>query len=205
MVAAAVENKLSGKPFVVAMPGSLSGLERSADLQLMGLQSSNTAALNFTQVDVHRDWLLHDDARVFIPSVRPAFIGLQCGMSIGLARRSLDEAQRHLQTDQSVLLEPLHEERAKLEIAVSELKCGLLDGRFIAQPIALFHLRIALADCVAAAVQLELQACGGKAYLSQHSGEFARRWRESAFIPVVSPSLVQLRAELMRKEPKLSV
>ncbi|HBP2206838.1 TPA: acyl-CoA dehydrogenase, partial [Pseudomonas aeruginosa] len=28
---------------------------------------------------------------------------------------------------------------------------------------------------------------------------FARRWRESAFVPIVTPSLVQLRAELQRQ------
>ena len=32
-----------------------------------------------------RDWLLHEDARQFLPAVRPAFLGLQCGMAIGLA------------------------------------------------------------------------------------------------------------------------
>jgi len=29
-------------------------------------------------------------------------------------------------------------------------------------------------------------------------GGFARRWRESAFIPIVTPSVIQLRAELQK-------
>ena len=54
-------------------------------------------------------------------------------------------------------------------------------------------------EATASAVQLELQASGGKAYLCAHGSAFARRWRESAFVPIVTPSLVQLRAELLRQ------
>ncbi len=96
VVAAAIEHGEGGKPFVLAIPEGLAGLQRSADLRLLGLQCSNTAALDLRAVAVGRDWLLHDDARQFLPRVRPAFLGLQCGMAIGLARRALDEVQRHL-------------------------------------------------------------------------------------------------------------
>jgi alkylation response protein AidB-like acyl-CoA dehydrogenase len=199
VVAAAIEPEPGAKPFVLAIPDAASGLLRSDDLQLMGLQSSNTAALDFRQVELTRDWLLHDDARQFLPAVRPAFLGLQCGLSIGLARRSLEAVEAHLHVTRSVLADELREQREHLELAVGELKHGLLDGRFLSQPAALFRLRIALAEAASNAVQLELQASGGKAFLSEHGSAFARRWRESAFIPIVTPSLVQLRAELQRQ------
>ena len=35
--------------------------------------------------------------------------------------------------------------------------------------------------------------------LKRAEPDFARRWRESAFVPIVTPSLVQLRAELQRQ------
>jgi hypothetical protein len=117
-------------------------------------------------------------------------------MAIGLARRALDEVEGHLQGGRSVLLEPLQEQRERLEHTVDALKQGLHDGRFLSQPGALFQIRIALAESAANAVQLELQSSGGKAYLTEHGSGFARRWRESAFVPIVTPSLVQLRAEL---------
>jgi hypothetical protein len=60
----------------------------------------------------------------------------------------------------------------------------------------LFELRIALAEIVSAAVALELQAAGGRAYLTEPGRDFGRRWREAAFIPVMTPSLVQLRTVL---------
>ena len=82
---------------------------------------------------------------------------------------------------------------------VDALKTGLLEGRFLTNPAALFNIRIALAEATASAVQFELQASGGKAYLCAHGSAFARRWRESAFVPIVTPSLVQLRAELLRQ------
>ncbi|MBC8996315.1 hypothetical protein IAI51_07210 [Pseudomonas sp. N40(2020)] len=93
VVAAAVEGKRDGRPFILAIPSTLSGLKRSDNLQLMGLQLTNTAALHFTQLNINREWLIHDDARVFLPALRPAFLGLQCGLAIGLARRSLMEVE----------------------------------------------------------------------------------------------------------------
>jgi len=199
VVAAAIEDEAGGTPFVLAIPSEAQGLTRSDDLQLMGLQSSNTAALAFHQVPLARDWLLHENAREFLPRVRPAFLALQCGMAIGLARRALEEVQGHLHGRASFLDEARQVLSERLENTVSELKQGLLDGRFQQQPAALFKLRITLAESAADAVQLELQASGGKAYLSEYGEGFARRWRESAFVPIVTPSLVQLRAELQRQ------
>ena len=199
VVAAAIEREEGGAPFILAIPDALPGLQRSDDLQLMALQSSNTAALELNQVAVARDWLLHEDARVFLPAVRPAFLGLQCALAIGLARRALSEVGKRVEGARSILHEPLLEQRQHLEQTVGELKSGLLDGRFLSQPGALFRVRIALAEATANAVQLELQASGGKAYLSEFGSGFARRWRESAFVPIVTPSLVQLRAELQRQ------
>ncbi|MDO7904107.1 acyl-CoA dehydrogenase family protein [Pseudomonas sp. K1(2024)] len=199
VVAAAIEAEQGQAPFVMAIPSASVGLERSDDLQLMGLQSSSTAALAFHQVQLDRSWLLHDNAREFLPRVRPAFLALQCGMSIGLARRALDEVREHLQGRGSFLAEAEQVLRERLENTVGELKQGLLDGRFLAQPAALFKLRITLAESAADAVQMELQASGGKAYLTAYGEGFARRWRESAFVPIVTPSLVQLRAELQRQ------
>ncbi|MEB0076114.1 acyl-CoA dehydrogenase family protein [Pseudomonas sp. CCI3.2] len=199
VVAAAIEPEQGGVPFIVAIPDSAPGLYRSADLELMGLQSSNTAALSLERVELSAQWLLHEDARSFLPVVRPAFLGLQCGLAIGLARRSLVEVGTHLESSRSGLRDELFEQRGRLENVVLQLKQGLLAQRFVAQPAALFQLRIALAESAANAVQLELQASGGKAYLSAHGAGFARRWRESAFVPIVTPSLVQLRAELQRQ------
>jgi alkylation response protein AidB-like acyl-CoA dehydrogenase len=72
------------------------------------------------------------------------------------------------------------------------------DGRFVGAPIPLFRLRIHLAEIAIQAVQLELQASGGRAYHRDQPLCFARRWREAAFIPIVTPSLTQLQGELQK-------
>jgi alkylation response protein AidB-like acyl-CoA dehydrogenase len=58
----------------------------------------------------------------------------------------------------------------------------------------LFETRIALASIASAAVGLEVQASGGRGYL--HPCDVARRWREAAFVPIVTPSLTQLKTQL---------
>ncbi|KSW27905.1 MULTISPECIES: acyl-CoA dehydrogenase family protein [unclassified Pseudomonas] len=201
VVAAAIERE-GAAPLVAAIPSASAGLARSDDLQLLGLQSSNTAALDFDGVALPREWLLHDDARRYLPQVRPAFLGLQCAMTIGLARRALEAVREHLGGSRSVLREEEERLRGELDGLVERLRAGLSSGEFSAEPARLFRIRIGLAEGAAAAVQLELQASGGKAYLSRHGAAFARRWRESAFVPIVTPSLVQLRAELQRQEAR---
>ena len=76
--------------------------------------------------------------------------------------------------------------------------------RFVAEPWRLFELRIGLADAASQAVQLELQASGGAAYLKPAGDGFARRWREAAFLPIVTPSLVQLKTELAKRQARLA-
>jgi len=120
-------------------------------------------------------------------------------LPFGLARRALDEVQRHLGGSRSLLDGELAAQRETLDGHVAALHAGLASGEFASQPARLFRIRIGLAEAAANAVQLELQASGGKAYLSEHGAGFARRWRESAFVPIVTPSLVQLRAELQRQ------
>lgn len=198
VVAAAIE-RASEAPLVAAIPSDSPGLARSDDLQLLGLQSSNTAALDFSSVELPRDWLLHDDARQYLPRVRPAFLGLQCAMTLGLTRKALETVRSHLSDRRSVLREEEQRLSAELDERAAQLREGLLSGVFLTEPAKLFRIRIGLAEGAAAAVQLELQASGGKAYLSEHGAAFARRWRESAFVPIVTPSLVQLRTELQKQ------
>lgn len=199
VVAGAVARAGEARPFVTALASHSSGLRRSPDLQLMGLQGSNTAALNLTDVELSEDWLLHEEARLYLPRVRPAFLGLQCGLAIGLARRSLAEAQRLEGEGRRALQAELDNLAEALQLSVRLLHEGLANDRFIDRPADLFRLRIALAEQAATAVQLELQASGGGAYLRERGDAFARRWREAAFVPIVTPSLTQLRGELARQ------
>ncbi|WP_127090093.1 acyl-CoA dehydrogenase family protein [Aquabacter cavernae] len=194
-VAAAV-SRPGGGAFVASLASDDAGLERSEDLDLMGLRGTNTAALAITDLPLPPERVIAPDAGAWLPRVRPAFLGLQCGMSIGLARRALAEATDCAGPGRGVLAAPCTTLAAALSDQEEALTKGLRAGTFLSDPAALFRIRIALADIVAEAVGLELQASGGRAYLSGPGAGFARRWREAAFIPVITPSLVQLKSAL---------
>lgn len=205
LVAAAVTAP-DGTPAVVALPQGIAGLTRSADLRLLGLQSSNTAALEVKGVRISPRWLIHADARQYLPQARQAFAGLQCGLSIGLARRALRQAATAGQGQgaRGILAEPLAQLQTQVEYLSDQLIAGVREGRYVAEPWLLFEVRIALAEAAQQAVQLELQASGGAAYLKPAGDGFARRWREAAFLPIVTPSLVQLKTELAKRRARLA-
>ncbi|CAB3629577.1 acyl-CoA dehydrogenase family protein [Achromobacter pestifer] len=205
LVAAAVTAP-DGTPAVVALPHDIAGLVRSPDLSLLALQSSNTAALEVQSVRIGPEWLIHPDARQYLPQARPAFAGLQCGLSIGLARRALQAAAQsgQGQASRGILGQPLEALRVQVDKLGASLIAGVRSERFVAEPWALFELRIALAEAANQAVQLELQASGGAAYLKPAGAGFARRWREAAFLPIVTPSLVQLKTELAKRQARLA-
>ena len=98
-----------------------------------------------------------------------------------------------------ILAEPLAQLQAQVEYPSDQLIAGVREGRYVAEPWLLFEVRIALAEAAQQAVQLELQASGGAAYLKPAGDGFARRWREAAFLPIVTPSLVQLKTELAKR------
>lgn len=195
-VAAAVAHADGRGAFVASLAHDDAGLVRSADLDLMALRATNTAGITLSGATITAGRIIHPDANAWLPAVRPAFLGLQCGMSIGLARRALAEARECLGAGRHALAEPITELGTALADQQRSLSTGLRAGVFRERPAALFQVRIALADIVARAAALELQGTGGRAYLTAPGAGFARRWREAAFIPVVTPSLVQLKTAL---------
>ncbi len=195
-VAAAVAYEDGQGAFVASLAHDDPGLVRSADLDLMAMRGTNTAALTICGVEITPQRIIHLDAEAWLTAVRPAFLGLQCGMSIGLARRALAEARKSLSPGRSPLAEPVAEATRALADQERALHEGLRSGLFLSKAAALFRIRIALAEIVAQAVALELQASGGRAYLTGPGAGFGRRWREAAFIPVITPSVVQLKTVL---------
>jgi alkylation response protein AidB-like acyl-CoA dehydrogenase len=198
VVALVAGDARGGNPAVFAVPHHANGLRREPDMDLVGLRSTNTAALRLDGALLDDAWQLHPDARTFLPAIRPAFVGLQCGLGLGLARASLRSARRALEGGGSVL----GDELATLDAAVHDywrqLSSGIDGGRLRDSPLELLELRIRMVELAIEAVQLELQALGGRAYLRGDGNGFARRWREAAFLPLVTPTLAQLKTELGR-------
>ena len=119
-------------------------------------------------------------------------------MSIGLIRAALRAAEQ-VGAAREVLQPRITRAWEVLETQWQLLREGLDSGQFVQDAAALFHIRLTLAALVQEAIQLELQGSGGRAYLRSHLPDFGRRLQESAFVPVVTPSLTQLQGELLRQ------
>lgn len=195
-VAAAVAPTDGAPVAIVALDSEAKGIERTADLDLIGLRASNTATIRITDMIARPDNIIAPDGQCWLPSVRPAFLGMQCGLSIGLASASLSQAAGIAGTPRSQLAKQIKQLKKELEINVDELLTGIGDGLFLTDVRPLFRLRLRMANIVQEALMLELQSLGGNAYLLNCQKGFARRWREGAFIPVLTPSVTQLQAAL---------
>jgi len=200
-VALAADNATTGQPAIFAIPHDIDGLSRSDDLDLIALRGSNTAAISLDGIRLGAEWLIHADANSFLPAVRPAFLGLQCGLALGVARTSLRMAGATRDAHRSILRDEIDQAGAALEAQWRLLEQGVENGVFRDKPAQLFQIRISLAELASAALALELQARGGNAYLNDRTDGFARRSREAAFIPIVTPSLVQLKTQLAQRRP----
>lgn len=197
-VVTVVQPDSGGAPFIASIGSGLAGVSRSEDLPLMAMQGSATAALCFDDVALEKDCVLHPDARTFLPAVRPRFIGLQCAMALGLIERLHDECRDRLSAGHV-----LQGEWQELTQRYNQLRASLYTGvetqRFVQQPGELFRLRIDLIYLAMSSMQLELMLTGGRAYLSPQGDQVARRWRECAFLPLITPSVVQLKQQLARQ------
>ncbi len=196
-VVTAVQPTDGSVPFIVTIPSDLCGVQRSADLSLMSMQGSATAALQFTEVTLTDSAVLYPDAAGALAHLRPYFLGLQCGMALGLAARGLSEIGDYLPAEH-VLRADYQSAQQHYETLSNRLFTGLACGQFQSEPRQLFMLRIALIELTQQIIQTELMTKGGRAYLSPAGDHFARRWRESAFLPLVTPGIVQLRQQLQR-------
>jgi alkylation response protein AidB-like acyl-CoA dehydrogenase len=195
IAAAMFDHNDGAAPSIFAIPHDADGVERSDDLDLIALRSSNTAALKLAGTVLDTHWQIAVDAPAFIAQVRPAFLGLQCGMSIGLARRALDAVATSSAAARDAVSDETAELSHELDLLSGRLFDGVEHGTFLSVPTALFEVRIKLAALVDAAVRLEVLSAGGRGYLRGQGGS-PRRTREAAFIPIVTPSIVQLKTQL---------
>lgn len=196
LVAAAVARTSDQQPMIVVLSSEDDGLLRSADLELSGMRGSNTAAIDLQGVHISVERVLDDNALSFCPAVRPEFLAFQCGLSLGLSKASLTATQQRIEHSAvwHLLAPRLQSLLQQLRSAELALKQGLHDKSFLTDPVALFEIRIQLAAVVQQSIALELEASGGGAYLQQYNQNFYRRLLESVFVPVLTPSLVQLQS-----------
>lgn len=162
---------------------------------LLALDATHSGALRLTQVAIDTEQVLAAPFDEFIAAIRPTFLVMQSSFAVGLASASLAAIGelRGLAT----VLEP--------EVTAARATLARLAGQIDAATAALdsgdrpplrpaLQLRLDAAHLAVHATQLELAARGGAGYSA--ASHTARRVREALFLPVQSPTEVQLQWEL---------
>jgi hypothetical protein len=188
----------TGEKLIIAVPSEAKGVERGENLQLLGLQGSWTSTLHLNQVRLSRRWIISEDADFFLSNIRPAFLMLQCGLGLGITRRSNQETLQSIDgNNEGVLANRLRYNTLTLIQLETQLwKLSALPSFESSDLRELLEMRLGLFRLALDAVWLELEAKGNSAYLKP-SGT-ARRLREVAFLPILTPSLLELERELQQ-------
>ncbi|MED7925900.1 acyl-CoA dehydrogenase family protein [Nonomuraea sp. LP-02] len=162
--------------------------------RLLALNATASSSITLTGARVDAGHVVTDDLAGFVRRARPVLLLLQTAFCLGLARRSLDEARRLVQGEAAAVLVPdLEESTARLG-DYAERARRAQHAPAAADPLEITRLRYDAAHLTLAATRLEATASGGRGYAT--GTPVNRRLREAAFLPVQSPSEIQLRWEL---------
>ncbi len=165
--------------------------------QVLALQSTNSTSPVFQGARVPAAHVLTADFPQFVERVLATFLLIQSSFCWGLARRSLAAAEQQLHGQRAVLADDVAALKARADAAEETLRrLARTPDRRTLPPRPLLELRLEWGRIATESVALELMVAGGQGYM-QHS-DTARRLREAAFIPVQSPTEVQLRWLLSR-------
>lgn len=185
-----------GERIVVALPLDSPGVEVGSPFPLLGLGSTASSSVTFHDVHVPQAQVLTTDLEGFLAPIRGTFLTLQTALCVGLAGTSLDAARAKLTGINAVFIGEVDQVSSRLDVARTSLR-HLASRVGTDNPPAraeVLSLRLAAAEVATAAATLEVKTAGGAGYASRSSA--SRRFRESFFIPVQSPSEAQLRWEL---------
>lgn len=191
-VTAAVNEDDPEDRVVFAYSEATPGFRTSAYPELLALQSTNSTSPYFEDAWIGSEWVLSEDFPDFFERVFATFILIQCSFCWGISERALSEAEPTLSGPREVLREDLAALEARYTSGVERLRryARAADRRELAVRDVL-QLRLDWGRIAVDSVALELKAVGGRGYTKQSAT--ARRLREVAFLPVQSPTEVQLR------------
>lgn len=185
---------------LLAVPGDAAGLRCGPRYPLFGLEGTASASLRLDDVHLDTKWLIADNGIVFLKKIRPIFLLLQSGLAWGLAEAALHHAAAKLGGPRMALKDQAERLQNQFRYLVEEVRslARVYDSADSSVSYRALKVRKELAELAVQAVWLELEAAGGAGYLSESAT--ARRLREAAFLPIQSPSFVQLRTELAQVE-----
>ncbi len=199
-VTAAAHADDPAQAIVVALTDETPGLSLAPYPELLALGATGSTSVVLEEARVAGDFVVAAELGPFIDLILPAFLLLQAAFCLGLAGAALEAAAAYEGPMNGVLepdLQRLHEGFARAQRRL-QANTRWVDrhGPETVSRRELLSLRLAAAQLAAEAVGTELASAGGRGFL--RGSATARRVREVAFLPVQSPTEVQLRWLLSR-------
>jgi alkylation response protein AidB-like acyl-CoA dehydrogenase len=184
-----------GETYVVVVDADAEGVTINPAPRLMALNATGSTSLHLDDVAVSSSRIVSTDLAGFVAMIRPTFLLLQTAFCVGVGSAALRGAQRlhhgvgaQFGDGLSVLTEAASRHREQLyrwAVAPDEVPLSKL-----------IELRLQAAGLAVDATRLEVTLTGGAGYALGSAAN--RRFRESAFLPIQSPSEGQLRWELTK-------
>lgn len=182
-----------GGRVIVALTADTAGVTVAPPPALLALNGTASSWIKLDGVQIRREAVLGTDLAQFTSAFRPTFLLLQTAFCTGIAGRSLAEAASRMSDTNAVLADDLVQHQATLHRLQESARWLSEDTR--REPLRDFvQLRLDAAQLAVAAARLEATLSGGAGYVA--SSSTSRRLRESAFLPIQSPTEGHLRWEL---------
>jgi alkylation response protein AidB-like acyl-CoA dehydrogenase len=180
---------------LIAFDRDAPGVEVRAVTGLMALDGTHSGALRLTGMPVESTRVLSAHFDDFITGIRPTFLTMQSAFALGLSSASLDSIPE-LDGPAAALAPEVADARRDLARLSAEVDraAAALDHGAIPSVRSALGTRLEASHLATRATQLELAVRGGSGYAA--SSPTARRVREALFLPVQSPTEVQLQWEL---------
>jgi alkylation response protein AidB-like acyl-CoA dehydrogenase len=184
-----------GDTYVVVVDADAEGVTINPAPRLMALNSTGSTSLHLDDVAVPKARIVSTDLVAFVAAIRPTFLLLQTAFCVGVGSAALRGAHRlhhgvgaQFGDGLSALTEASHHHRERLYQWSADPAETPLEH--------LIDLRLQAAGLAVDATRLEVTLTGGAGYALGSAAN--RRFRESAFLPIQSPSEGQLRWELTK-------
>lgn len=181
---------------IVAFPLKSAGVSIGPALDLLAMRGTASTHVTLENVKIDEGQILTEDFGGFLQQTRPTLSILQASFCLGLATASYQQAIQNASGINAVFAEEIQEQGQRL----SETKCQLAELAIkvgtSTPPTSLdiLSMRLNAGQVAVCLASLELMTSGGKGFVT--TSDTNRRYRESTFIALQSPSEAQLRWEI---------
>ncbi|WP_449278108.1 acyl-CoA dehydrogenase family protein [Leucobacter sp. GX24907] len=182
----------SGERIIVAAVVGEAGLETREVEDLLALGATRSAMLRFTGLHVPSERVIATSLEACRAN-RSTHLLLQTAFCTGLAERCISEVSDRLEGSGSAMTSR-HSQLEEESNALASALTNALGSLETTTPAEVTRIRYEAGRLAYAAARHESALIGGRGYVTTHATN--RRLREATFLPVQSPSEVQLLQEL---------